>query len=722
MIRKAFISVIILIVNEGYSLPYPGAISGKVLDSQNQPLVGAQVWLDGYQVGATTDAEGRYYFEVPVSGEFRVIYQFMGFKSETLNVLVRHGERVIRDVKLTEVALKMPTVETREKRGVIHESKSPAPTVVIPKEIAEQAGKATIGEAATLETGVQLQRKCSACEASEISIQGLPGRYSLILMEGMPLFLGGAARYIIDMIPVDMVDRLEVVKGASGALWGSDAIAGAVNVRLLEPAKSFESKAAYTRRHNYGNDISVFFGSNLNPLAVSVIGARSDRQPVDRNLDQFAENTAYQRNVLVANAKFFPGVNWRFTTGGLWGSEQRRSGAIIPDSEYVINPNAEKVNVNRWNLWQQTSFTAAGRELALRTALSYYDEDGITEMEGYRRGQFNVFSEFTFGLPYLFSGISFYRQRMNDLRLLNDVYTEDGLAFWAVGRNIALPFLNFEHEILTALRFDINSLYGTFLSPYAALRMSPGLFDFDFAVGTGFRTPLIVFESIENLPGGYRYAIRLDTNITREQGFSVQTGIAKRLISSTRVFADLRLNVFYHRVSNFITAELIGKDSATKRALYYYRNLNDVVYSRGVELSHTMSLFNNIVANTGVYFLLPEMRDKRTLPFIRRWGVNQVLNYKINPWGVEINFSGEVNGPMLVQAVMKDDSIYEHDSPIYTVLNLRLTKEIKFLRIGVGVNNIFDYYQPPLHHDTETEYYWGPIIGRELYATILITI
>jgi len=147
-------------------------------------------------VGATTDEEGRYYFEVPVSGEFWVIYQFMGFKSETLNVLVRHGERVIRDVKLTEVALKMPAVETPGKRGVIHESKSPAPTVVIPKEIAEQAGKATIGEAATLETGVQLQRKCSACEASEISIQGLPGRYSLVLMEGMPLFRGcGGALY-----------------------------------------------------------------------------------------------------------------------------------------------------------------------------------------------------------------------------------------------------------------------------------------------------------------------------------------------------------------------------------------------------------------------------------------------------------------------------------------------------------------------------------------------
>lgn len=529
------------------------------------------------------------------------------------------------------------------------------------------------------------------------------------------------ARYILDMIPVDMIDRLEVVKGASGALWGGDAVAGAVNIRLLEPAKSFESKSAYTRCYNYGNDFSVFFGSNLSPLAVSAIGARSDRQPVDRNSDQLAENTAYQRNVLVANAKFFPGVNWRFIAGGLWGSEQRRSGAIIPDSEYVINPNAEKVNLRRWDLWQHTGLTTAGKEFALRTTLSYYNEDGVTEMMWYRTGQFNVFSEFTFGLPYLLSGVSFSRQRISDPRLFNDVYTENGLGFWTVGRKIALPFLNFEHEILAALRLDLNSLYGTFLSPYAALRMSPGLFDFDFAAGTGFRTPLIVFESMENLLGGYRYAIRLDTNITREQGFSVQTGIAKRLVGSAG-FAELRLNLFYNRIGNFITAELIGKNSVTKRAFFYYHNLDEVVYSRGVELSNTLSIFNNITANTGVYFLLPEMRGKRALPFIRRWSVNQVFNYKLNPWGVEINLAGGVNGPMLVQAIMKNGTIEEHDSPIYTVLNLRLNKEIKFLRIGVGVNNVFDYYQPPLHSNAETEYYWGPIIGRELYATILITI
>ncbi|MEO0079873.1 MAG: TonB-dependent receptor [candidate division WOR-3 bacterium] len=699
---------------------FHGAIEGRVFDAQGHPLTGTEVWLEGLPVGTATDASGHYLIEVPMHGQFRVVYQFIGFKSETLAVSVGHGETVKRDVRLQKTPISVPAVETRARRETVHESKTPEPTVVIPQAAAEQAGKSTIGEAATLETGIQLQKRCSACEASEVSIQGLPGRFSLVLLEGMPLFSGLASRYILDILPVDFVDRLEVLKGASGAIWGSDAVAGAVNILLIQPTEPFEAKATYTRR-SYGNDLSTLLGSNLKPLGLSVIGAHSDRGFVDLNQDTMAENTAFQRNILLTGLDYYPGLNWRLNTGGSFGDEIRRSGAIIPDSEYYTNPLAEKIHTQRWDLWQRTSFTAGKSNLSFRLAVSEHHESGVVEKRDYSAGQTTVYTDFTAGLSQVLSGFSFSRQLINDTRLFTQRYTENDLGIWTAGQDISLPFLPFANEILPALRVDFNSDYGTIFSAYGAVKLYPGFLDFNFSAGTGFRTPTIIFESMENLPCGYRYAIRRDTNITRESGVSLQAGVAKRFITPD-VIADLRLNLFRHRVSNFITAELLGLDTATNRALFYYHNLDEVAYSTGAEISATLTLLQNISATLNAYTLSPHNSNHQTLPFVKRWSINYSTAYKIRHWGLEFNATGETNGPMLVQTVYENDSVSGHDSPVYAVLNLRLAKELKIFRLSVGVNNIWDYHQPPLSSHSSTEYYWGPIIGRELYATVSVSI
>ena len=134
---------------------FHGAITGRVNDRENNPLAGAQVWLEGFPIGTTTDSSGEYFLEVPMHGVFKVVYQFIGFKSETLTVEVGHGTMVRRNITLQPVILPVPPVETRASRPTIHTGKTPEPATVIPHTAAEQEGKATIGEAATIETGIQ---------------------------------------------------------------------------------------------------------------------------------------------------------------------------------------------------------------------------------------------------------------------------------------------------------------------------------------------------------------------------------------------------------------------------------------------------------------------------------------------------------------------------------------------------------------------------------------
>ena len=696
---------------------FHGSISGRVFNQRKSPLAGAQVWLEGYGIGTVTDSAGNYWLEVPMHGEFRVVYQFIGFIAETLTVSVQHGERARRDVYLRETSLPLPVIETHGKREMVHESKTPAPTAVIPQAAAERAGKATIGEAATLEAGVQLQKRCSACEATEVSIHGLPGRFSLVLFQGMPLFSGLAARYILDILPVEFIDRLEVLKGASGAIWGSDAVAGAVNVLLLEPVRTLEVKTSYTRR-DYGNDLSALLGSRLTALGINVIGVHSDRQFVDLDNNNIAENTAFTRNIILTNLNYYPGLIWRFNLGGSWSEDTRRAGTIIPDAEYRTNPLAERVQTRRFDLWQRTSFTAGDNELSLRLALANHTENGIREMRDYSARQFTLYSDFTASIAHLTPGISFSRHVLRDNRLFMETTREDNLGIWMSGKDLSLSFLPIGHEILPALRVDFNSAYGTIVSPYSAVKLYPGFVDLNFAAGTGFRTPVVIFESMENLPGGFQYAIRRDPSLTRETGVSLLAGAAKGFFSPALV-ADLKLNLFHHRVHDLIAAKLRGIDTTTNRALFYYYNLNEIALSTGMEFSASITM-KQFSALFKAYILAPKNGNNQTLPFVRRWAINPSLSYKIPRWEVEFNTAAEVNGPMLVQTVHEHGTVEEKDSPIYSVLNIRLSKVLGILRLSGGVNNIWDYHQPPQSHHQRTEYFWGPIIGRELYATISI--
>ncbi len=707
-------SLAVLSLALSLALASHGAVEGRVTDQGGQPLTGAQVWLDGYPAGTATDTAGRYMVEVPRPGEFIVIYQFIGYKSETLAVTVDHGARVRRDVRLKQTSIQIPPVETRARRELIHETKSAEPTVVIPQEAAGQTGRRTIGEAAELEPGIRLLKRCSACEEAEVSIQGLPGRFSLVLLEGLPVFSDLASRYILDILPVDFIDRLEVIKGASGAIWGSDAIAGAINVRLLQPVRPFEARGAFTWRW-LGNDLSAMVGSGTSRFGVSLIGAGSNRTLLDLNNDGWSENTAFRRGLLLTSLNYYPSSKWQIGTGGSYTDEDRRTGPIAGDSLL------DKVHIRRWDIWQQTRFTPGPTELRFRVASSWHTENGVLEQGMYSAHQRTFFGEMNASLSKLFGGLSLLYHDLRDVRLFGAGLNENGIGVWMGGQNVTLASLPVGNEFLPALRLDINSSYGTILSPYLAVKLYPGWVDLSLAGGTGFRTPSIILTSLENLPNGYQYAIRRDSNLTRESGVSLQFGAARTLLLGATV-ADLRLNLFHHHVTNFITADFVGLDTASRRAVFYYYNLAGAALSSGGELSMNLVFPNGLTAAVGAYLLAPRNADGQVLPFSRRWTARYSLGYRHSSTGIELGLNGDINGSMLIQTVMKDGTVRRHDSPVYMITNLRASRQFGFFRLNVGINNIWDYYQPPRHHnDGLTEYYWAPTIGRELYAGLTIT-
>ena len=86
--------------------------------------------------------------------------------------------------------------------------------------------------------GIRVEQQCQFCNFSEVRMQGLGAEHTQVLIDGEPIYSGLAGVYGLQQIGTNDIDRLEVVKGAGSALYGSSAVAGAINIISKEPTSS----------------------------------------------------------------------------------------------------------------------------------------------------------------------------------------------------------------------------------------------------------------------------------------------------------------------------------------------------------------------------------------------------------------------------------------------------------------------------------------------------
>jgi len=185
--------------------------------------------------------------------------------------------------------------------------------------------------------------------------------------------------------------------------------------------------------------------------------------------------------------------------------------------------------------------------------------------------------------------------------------------------------------------------------------------------------------------------------------------------------STLRLTFFHHIVSDFINATFEGVDTTTGKALFFYHNVNENVTSSGAELSSQFTFPYGFDATIGGYALIPKTKSGDNVAFINRNGANFSITKHTPAIKLQVTVSGDVNGPMTIETLMPDSTIHKSDSPTFTKINIRALKRFGHFGLQLGMNNIFDFYQEPQTHGSgETEYFWGPIIGREYYGGISV--
>ena len=351
-----------------------------------QALAGAHVQVKDRDLGTTSTADGSYRLLLP-AGAHRIRVSFLGFKPMEMTVVLAVNEQKKLDFELETDLHGLEQVVVSANREAVSRRDAPVRVAVIDSKRMQQLQAPALADGLSFTPGVRTENNCQSCGFSAVRLNGLPGAYTQILIDGRPVFSALNGVYGLDQIPASMIERTEVVRGGGSVLYGGNAIAGTVNIITRTPVANgfsvWQQNSVIGGRSPESNTQFHFdlVDEKDQKAGITLYGSLRNRAWYDHNNDQFSDITELQGQTIGANAylNFHKRLQLRANAYRL--QEFRRGG-----SDFDLEPHQAR-------LAEQLQHRVSG----LRTELSYssknyrnkftlYNSSQLTDRQSYYGG------------------------------------------------------------------------------------------------------------------------------------------------------------------------------------------------------------------------------------------------------------------------------------------------------------------------------------------------
>ncbi|MDD4430211.1 MAG: TonB-dependent receptor [Bacteroidales bacterium] len=322
----------------------------KTIDGK-QHLPYIQVWIKGTNLGTLTDASGHFKIANLPLGKQIIVAQGLGYITQEREVLMERGKAVTVYFELEEDAMNLEQVVITGTRSRHYVKDVPVRTEVITAKSIENKNAANLYQALEGIPGIRVENQCQACNFTMIRMQGLGAEHTQVLIDGQPMYSGLAGVYGLQQFSTVDVDKIEVIKGAGSALYGSGAVAGAINIISREPSHQPQTKVEIqigshgTQRY----DLSSSLRNEKGNLGLNIFAQRYAEQAIDetgegntRDEVRRPDGVSDHVNSELTNLGFSLFVNDAF-----WDKDQliirgrsvfeQRQGGLMTD-DYYTNP------------------------------------------------------------------------------------------------------------------------------------------------------------------------------------------------------------------------------------------------------------------------------------------------------------------------------------------------------------------------------------------------
>lgn len=347
--------------------------------------------------------------------------------------------------------------------------------------------------------GLRVQVTAPALGASNVRIQGMRGRYTQLLTDGLPLYGGQASSIGLLQIPPTDLGQVEVIKGAASALYGPSALGGVINLVARRPSLEPIGELLLNATSRDGQDATAYASGPLaGGWSHSLVAGVHRQARHDLDGDGWVDIPGYERWTIR------PRLFWEneggasaFVTAGAMGEERRGGtlrGRTAPDGQpYLLEQDSRRYDAGL------VAVLPAGPEGAIHLRAS-----GMRQEHDHRFGDVlevdqhdTLFAEASYavqaGATQWLAGLVFQR----------DAFRSETFPAFDYTHSVPAAFAQVEHDVRDDLtlaasaRWDAHDEYGARLSPRLSALYRPGPWTLRASVGRGFHAPTPFVEEIE---------------------------------------------------------------------------------------------------------------------------------------------------------------------------------------------------------------------------------
>jgi iron complex outermembrane receptor protein len=585
-----------------------------------------------------TDGSGTARLDV-VAGRWEVVVAKLGFRPDTLTAVVAAGQEIVLTADLAEQPAELEEIVVSTTRAERRLEDEPARVEVLAGgEVAEMAQirPGDITQMIAEMSGVRLQSTAPGLGGAAVRIQGLRGQYTQILSDGLPLLgvpSGGLS--LLETPPLDL-RQVEIIKGATTALYGPSALGGVVNLLSRRPDDGRELVLNATSRG--GLDASAWLSRQWNTLwGYSLIAGAHRQGLVDVDGDGWADIARFRR------AEVRPRVYW---TGEDGSTALATVGVMIEDRGGGTTPGRltpdglpfdVAVDTRRADAGVTGRFLLGGsRVLGVRAAASglFQRHRFGTDLERDRHGSF--LAEVTLGggrRPFEWLvGAAWQGEdyRNTDLPWFDYTFTTPAVFAQATVSPVAAV------SATATGRCDAHSRYGTYCSPRlsALWRLTPAVSS-RLSVGGGFFVPTPFTEETEATGLSAYAALSPDLRAERARSaaFDVTVRRGPLEVTATAFASNLDHAVGVRQVS-------VNNPGGRLSTAMMFVNLPGWTRTRGVELLGVLEAepvsLTAYYAFVGATEIDATSGIRRDVPLTPRHAAGFDLSYEVEETGTRV--------------------------------------------------------------------------------------
>ena len=720
---------------------------GTVVDEANLPLMGAEVYWNGTQIGVSTDDNGTFTLKHTENSNTLVI-SYIGYKTKTIKVTNSEALHIQLEPQsaLEEVVVTQKRANTMKSQWQVANLHTMSSGELL------KAACCNLSESFSTNPSIDVNFSDAVTGNKQIKMLGLTSPYILMAEENIPAMRGASQAYGLSFVPGTWIESIQITKGAGSVINGYESISGQINYEIEKPinARPFFLNLYTSEDSRY--ELNAHSKVKLSDKwATSLLAHGNVRQrKSDHNHDGFIDNPiGNQINLLnrwqYSNAE----KGWVSFVNLNYMKDERQAGQIDYNpltDKGTTNAWGSEVNSERFTLSNKTGYVFPDtpyKSIGLQNSFQSHRQDSYFGLNSYDIHQKSWYGNLIYNSIIGNTQHKFATGLSGTYDDYNELLTTSALAgdFSRIDRSVG-AFFEYTYDnssnfsFVAGIRADSHNNLGNFITPRFHLRYNPWKeATFRLSAGRGKRAANVIAENQQLLAssrqlhiiggdGGKLYG--LNPEIAWNYGAS--------FLQTFKIWGkNAELSVDFYR-THFDNQVVVDLDHSPQQALFYNLDGKSFANSLQAEVSISPAKGLDFKAAYKYYDVQTQFTKgqlEKTLTPKHRWFANiayetadtQENNHSQWKFDVTFNWLGEQRLPTTATNPLAYRlSDY---APSFATLNAQITRVFsKTFEVYVGGENITNYKQAngilaadaPFGAYFDSTMQYAPAFGQMYYA------